>query len=460
MIRKMDYEKILSKITPTRQEKETIKEFTNKLIKTINRIAKKKNIKAKATLVGSVAKGTWLKGEADIDIFIKFPLETPEEKLKKNGLQLGYECIKAIGGWAEERYAAHPYVTGHIKGYEVDLVPCYDIKEASQLKSAVDRTILHTRYIKKNLKEEQIKEVLLLKRFMKALGAYGSEFKVGGFAGYLCELLIIAYGNFKGVLKAAALRWRKGQIIDIEGHGTGKYFNDPLIVIDPTDKNRNVAAALTQQKLSEFIIVARNFLENPKEDYFQEVEYSHDKEKIQAKFRERESKCIILEFNPPSVPADTLYPQLKKTMDTLVSHLSMEGFKVNRSSYWTDEEKSSLIIFEFETWKLPAYRRHMGPRIWSRKHTRRFHKKYGDRIWVEGDRLFVERKRKATKPETCLKSLLTEIEYLGVGKHIKEELKKGYRILDINEYLEGEPSQEALEFLDAFLEPGKHLWRS
>jgi len=459
MIR-MDYEKILSKITPTRQEKKAVKGFTNKLIKTINDIAEKKNIKAKAALVGSVAKGTWLKGEADIDIFIKFPLKTPKEKLKKHGLQLGHECIRTMKGQAEEKYAAHPYVTGHIKGYEVDIVPCYDITDASQLKSAVDRTILHTRYIKKNLKKEQIKEVLLLKKFMKAIGAYGSEFKVGGFAGYLCELLIIAYENFKGVLEAAALKWRKGQIIDIEGHGTGKYFKNPLIVIDPTDKNRNVAAALTQQKFSEFIIVARNFLENPKEDYFQEIKYSHDKEKIHAKFKQRESKCIILEFNPPNVPADTLYPQLKKTMDTLVSHLSKEGFKVNRSSYWTDEKKNGLIIFEFETWKLPAYRKHMGPRVWSKKHTRRFHKKYGDKIWMEGDRLFVEKKRKTTRPETCLKSLLSEIEYLGVGKHIKKELKKGYKVIDINKYLEGEQSQEVLEFLDAFLNPGKHLWRS
>ena len=38
MIR-VDYEKILSKITPTRQEKDAVKRFTNKLIKTINDIA-------------------------------------------------------------------------------------------------------------------------------------------------------------------------------------------------------------------------------------------------------------------------------------------------------------------------------------------------------------------------------------------------------------------------------------
>ena len=34
------------------------------------------DVTADAVLVGSVAKGTWLAGNADIDILIKFPLDT------------------------------------------------------------------------------------------------------------------------------------------------------------------------------------------------------------------------------------------------------------------------------------------------------------------------------------------------------------------------------------------------
>ena len=90
-------------------------------------------------------------------------------------------------------------------------------------------------------------------------GTYGSEFKVGGFAGYLCELLIIKYGSFEETLKAAT-NWQYGHIIDLEDYGTGGQFNDPLIMIDPTDKNRNVGAALRLNKFSEFIQSARNYL--------------------------------------------------------------------------------------------------------------------------------------------------------------------------------------------------------
>ncbi|WP_394325483.1 nucleotidyltransferase domain-containing protein [Methanobrevibacter arboriphilus] len=107
------------------------------------------NVESK--LVGSIAKGTWLSGSSDIDIFINFSLEEDEDYLKEKGLYLGYKCSEHLNGIAEEHYASHPYLTSHINGYYVDFVPCYKIKTAKELKSAVDRTILHTNYIKKNI---------------------------------------------------------------------------------------------------------------------------------------------------------------------------------------------------------------------------------------------------------------------------------------------------------------------
>ena len=46
-----------------------------------------------------------------------------------------------MGGSTEYRYASHPYVTGLIKTFEIDFVPCYDIRNTKKIKSAVDRTI-------------------------------------------------------------------------------------------------------------------------------------------------------------------------------------------------------------------------------------------------------------------------------------------------------------------------------
>ena len=57
-----------------------------------------------AILVGSVAKGTYLKNP-DIDIFLRFPKELKKEELKKLGIEIGKAVIP--DGFA--KYAEHPY---------------------------------------------------------------------------------------------------------------------------------------------------------------------------------------------------------------------------------------------------------------------------------------------------------------------------------------------------------------
>ena len=257
----MNYESILKKLRPTPEETKAVNKTTKKVVDFINETCKKEGIDAKANAVGSVAKNTWLRGKSDIDIFISFPYDYEMDYLKTKGLYLAYETNKALKGTASEHYASHPYLTCDIDGFEVDIVPCYDLTGGKPIKSAVDRTILHTNYIQEHLSKEQEDEVLLLKKFMDAVGTYGSEFKTGGFAGYLCELLILKYGTFENTLRAAQ-NWKYNTVIDLENYGTEEDFKrDPLACIDPTDENRNVGAALRIERFVDFIVASRNFLE-------------------------------------------------------------------------------------------------------------------------------------------------------------------------------------------------------
>ena len=82
----MDYTSILNKLRPTEQEKTKIKEISHRIIDFLNDYCKKEGINANTVLVGSVAKGTYLQGKSDIDIFITFPLETSMDYLKEMGL--------------------------------------------------------------------------------------------------------------------------------------------------------------------------------------------------------------------------------------------------------------------------------------------------------------------------------------------------------------------------------------
>ena len=210
----MDYTFILNEIKPTVEEENEIKRVSDALLNFINDKCFIENIDAEAVLVGSVAKKTYLRGKSDIDVFISFPLNVDKKTLKEKGLYLAHQCCEAFNANPRHQFASHPYVTTEIDAFNVDFVPCYQIDNGSQLKSAVDRTILHTKYVQSNLKDYQKDEVILLKRFMDMTGTYGSEFKVGGFAGYLCELLIIKYGTFENTLKEAC-NWQYGHTIDL-----------------------------------------------------------------------------------------------------------------------------------------------------------------------------------------------------------------------------------------------------
>lgn len=469
----MSYREILKEIKPAKTEKEKVHKIAKEAIEYINKKSIEETINTEAILVGSVAKNTWLSGKADIDIFINFPLENSEEYLKEKGLYLGYECSKHLNGRAEEHYASHPYITSRINSYDVDFVPCYKIANASELKSAVDRTLLHTQYMQKHLNENQKDEVLLLKKFMSEVGTYGSEFKVGGFAGYLCEILILRYNTFEETLKAAS-NWKNKTKIDLENYGTSKLFNDPLIAIDPTDKNRNVGASLRKEKMAEFIIASRNFLsssDEKKKDYFHTIDKKINLDKIISQFKDRKTKILSIKFNIPDIPVDSLHPQLKKTQTSIEEKLESNDFSVFKSNYWTDENKIAIFIFELNVYKQNKYKIHEGPKIWDKKASYSFLATHKDICYILGDTLVLNKKREFETAEKFIEFVLSyeNIHIIKVGKNLKELIVTSYELNDLEElinndtYLNYESNisyfNDFLKFLDDFLNPGQLLKR-
>ena len=450
----MDYKAILDDIKPTIEEKQHIDNVSLEIMNFLQKTCDEKGIDAKVALVGSVAKNTALKGKSDIDIFIAFPLDTDKSYLKEKGLELAHICCDEFGSKAQHHYASHPYVTTFIKECEVDIVPCYAIEDGSQLKSAVDRTILHTRYVKENLKESQEDEVLLLKRFMAMTGTYGSEFKVGGFAGYLCELLIIHYGDFESTLKSA-INWRYGHTIDLEKYGTAGNFKDPLIVIDPTDKNRNVGAALRLDKMAEFIQSARNYIfGDNKKYYFYPLKRDLNKEDILNEFKQRGSDLIAFRFDIPDMPLDTLHPQLRKTCEALERKLNSEEFNVFKADYWSDEVENCVILLEMNTSKINNIRVNVGPKVFITQACENFAAKYGrENCYVQGDFLVHTQEREFNDARELISHIFTK-EHIGlikVGKNLKNILINTFEFIEIEEI--------DAEFLDDFLNPGQHIVR-
>ena len=252
--------RVLKKILPTEEEEARLREVVRELKQRLSERIAARGLDAKPILVGSVAKGVHLH-EPEVDMFVAFTPDVPREVLEKEGLALGDLLERPV-----RMYAEHPYTRGWYKGFEVEIVPCYRITDATQRLSAVDRTPLHVDYVLGHLQEDQATEVRLLKAWTGGIGVYGAEAKIRGFSGYLCELLVLKHGTFRGVLQAAT-SWRPGAKIEFETAAT-RQFPEPLVVVDPVDGNRNVASAVSGEQLATFVHASREYLTKPSDRFF------------------------------------------------------------------------------------------------------------------------------------------------------------------------------------------------
>jgi len=435
---------IQKQILPDKKTERKLKSLARKVLRVANKKAKK--YKAKAMIVGSITRDTWLPDKKEFDIFILFPKDLKPSELEKYGLQVAKEIVKEMKGTFTLKYAQHPYLSAKINDVEIDIVPCYKIKDTSEIKSAVDRTPFHVEYLQKKLKKKQANEVRLLKKFLKNHNLYGADAKTQGFSGYLCELLIINYKTFVNLLKAAT-KWKIQEIIDLEKFYKKEEYNlvkkifknQALIVIDPTDKTRNVAAALSSENFFKFKKACEEFLKNPcEETFFEKVNYMTDFEFSRMKLK-RGTEVLLIKFKPPKVSSDILWPQLRKFAERIESILEEKKyeFKVYGKSVYTDEKDLALVLIELEVYSLPYIQKIVGPYVFDEKNSKAFleaHKTSLIGPYVEDDRWVVEVERRfKTAKEKILDSLSKPIDILkakGIPNYIAEALTKGFEVID------------------------------
>lgn len=428
--------KVLERIVPKENERKEFYGILQKIEKAADGVIKPLGLEK--TIAGSFIRDTWLADKKEMDLFILFPVSYSRENLEKTGLDVGKKILKNLKGRYEIAYAEHPYVKGKVKGFAVDIVPCYKVETASKIMSAVDRTPFHNRYILENLKPEMTNEVRLLKQFCKAMDLYGSDIRTLGFSGYLCELLVIKYKSFKKVVNATK-KWKCGLFIDLKGHCKFEYpmyhFKEqPLIVIDPTDPKRNVAASLSKENFAKFIDVCVEFSQNPSSKFFEMDKGELAKGELKNHLKTMGTELFILEFKRPNVVDDILWSQMRRTSIRIANLMKENGFEIFQQTVWSDEKKSYLI-FEMKVWLLPKMVKLTGPPASSEGHSAEFRKKYSkDNVCVENGRLSVEVRRKYTRLEDLLKNFLNRSEKLlvreGVRSHIAKGIAKGFVILN------------------------------
>jgi tRNA nucleotidyltransferase (CCA-adding enzyme) len=397
--------KVLEKYYPEDVEKQELGGLFNEISEYI-----REEEGLKTFFAGSSGRGTFMKGDKDIDVFVLFPEDVEREELEQRGLEIGEKVFKEFCGEYRVEYAEHPYTKGEIDGHKVEVVPCYDT-DPDEIQSAVDRSPHHAQWVRNNLEEEQRKDVVILKAFLRAEGIYGSSLKTRGFSGYLCEILLQEYGGFSQLIENAS-EWSEREVLDPEGHHEGglpeelkeKFSDDSLVVVDPVDPERNVASVLAEENYCRFIFRSWRFLDNMGLNFFEENEIELDRFELKKEIKAR-GDFIVLEFSGIEEPDDIVYPQMRKAMQRIRDVLEDHDFRIFESGFHVGE--MTRIFFELDS-ELPEIEHMKGPKVYhGTDHLEQFTEKY-DNTFVEGERLKAKTEREFTRSRELLKDFLNE----------------------------------------------------
>ncbi|EQD47131.1 tRNA CCA-pyrophosphorylase, partial [mine drainage metagenome] len=293
-------------------------------------------------------------------------------------------------------YAEHPYIKITRAGSRItaDIVPAFKINDASEMASAVDRTPLHNAFVNSNLNDREKDQVRVLKYFLQQHYIYGAEARIGGFSGYLCELLVYHFGDFSSVVNYFAesklpivLDYNKGREKE-KRESIAKEFNSRFVVVDPTDRNRNVAAAVSLESLARMAVASRNLISNPNKNGFYRKGYS-DEDAVGWILRLRDSFGLDLHtisVTTESISEDTLWPQLSRLKRNLLARIKTAGFEVFLSAQGLSGKRAVISIITERCAHGAELRR--GPSVFDGSNAHTFYKSHkGSVIIIDGERL-------------------------------------------------------------------------
>ena len=292
---------------------------------------------------GSFAKGTWLRNEADIDIFIKFNSNIDYDYFEKYGKQIGIQSLLDYSPYL--RYADHPYVEVIIDGIKVNVVPCFDVP-FGMWRSAADRSPFHTSYMIDKLDQEQKNQVRVLKRFLKSLKIYGAEISTEGFSGYVCEVLILKFGSFLSTIKFFSMHFDDKMIVRIDESTTPAEkcngIHDSFIVIpDPVDQKRNLGSAISTHSVATLVQASRKFLADPNVKYFTVNSTFFVDDSLKNSLI---SSILIIKFKYADRPSDVIWGQIKKLTKSVIRFSETYGFRILKSTCNVIEKENYCVI--------------------------------------------------------------------------------------------------------------------
>jgi len=264
---------VLAQVTPTQKELDLQRKVIDALKDALHANPSSKNYSYSfIEEQGSTGrKQTQLRGAADIDLFVGLRPEDYRSIIDQSQRDRHHELDKLmtdlVKNWFEpaiilldttnvqQAYSQHPYLSFKMMNLEIDILGCFDIDskylEENGPITAVDRTVHHTRYVADKLTDKKRGDARILKSFVRASHAYGDQCAVGrmGITGVSLELLAILSRSLDHAFDALASLVSKP--IDPLNRSLSElrkiptFKDDYIIIIDPTDNQRNIASSFT-----------------------------------------------------------------------------------------------------------------------------------------------------------------------------------------------------------------------
>jgi tRNA nucleotidyltransferase (CCA-adding enzyme) len=381
---------VLKIIGSTRKEQQEVKKIFNQIKKLI------KIPKTKVILGGSAAKGTFLKGSHDIDIYVKFDQKTYSKK------NISLILSKALKN-ATSLHGSRDYYQIKINDYTVEIIPIIDIKKVENAENITDISPFHTKFVLKNKRYKN--DILLAKAFAKANGFYGAESFIQGFSGYSIEILTIYYKGFKNLIKNVS-KWKSITVIDpLNAHKGKVILNEakmvsPIILVDPVQSIRNTTAVVSKEKYSLFIQKAKEYLKHPNKEFFIKKEFS-------IKYLKKKGELFVIDITPLEGKRDIVGSKILKVYEYLLNVLKNNDFTILNSNWaW---KTNAVLWFDIKKESLSKEVKHFGPPIKNKERLTSFQSTWKDyKIKQEKGISYVIIPRKYTEPEQLIKDTLED----------------------------------------------------
>lgn len=328
-------EKQLELIRPSREEISKIGIISKNFIEKLEKKLKEKKIKAEVFIGGSFAKNTLVKKDVyDIDIFVRFD---PSYK------NLSY-LLKRVLPKSKKIHGSRDYYQIKENNLITEIIPVIKILKPEKAVNVTDLSYFHVNYILKKIKKNKklANEIILAKAFVNAQNCYGAESYIKGFSGYALELLICHYKTFLSFIKEIS-KLNKKLVIDdenfyknsLEELNKSKTYS-PIVLIDPTFKERNALSSLSNETFYKFKEACKNFLKFPSSKFF-------IKNSVFDNFKKyRNVKIVKIKTNKQ--PGDIAGTKSKKFFDFLIFRLKKE-FEVKKSGFEYNEYSNSAEIY-------------------------------------------------------------------------------------------------------------------